>query len=88
MVVIIIGRKRSRQAWKMASRGGSPSLRSFSSAKSIIIIAFFSTIPISSTMPIRPMTDNSLLHSISASKAPTAAEGSVEIIVSGCARLS
>ena len=59
-VVIRIGRKRSRQAWWIASRGGLPSSRSASSAKSIIMIAFFFTMPISRMMPMMPMMPRSL----------------------------
>ena len=59
-VVIMMGRKRSRQAWWIASRGDLPWSRSASSAKSIIMMAFFLTMPISSTMPISAMTVNSV----------------------------
>ncbi len=52
------------------------------------MIAFFFTIPISNTMPMIEMTFRSSLNIISASIAPTLAEGSVEMIVSGCTRLS
>ena len=45
-VVIIIGRKRSRQAWKIASSGGRLPLRCASRAKSTIMMAFFFTMPI------------------------------------------
>ncbi len=45
-VVIRMGRKRSSAAWWMASVGDLPSLRSASSAKSIIMMAFFLTMPI------------------------------------------
>ena len=87
-VVIMIGRKRSRQACTIASRGDRPSSRSASSAKSIIMIAFFFTMPISSTMPISAITERSWPTSISASSAPTPADGSVERIVSGWMKLS
>ena len=60
-----------------------PSLRSASSAKSIIMMAFFFTMPISSTMPISAITLKSLWQMMSASSAPTPAEGSVERIVTG-----
>ena len=46
-VVIRIGRKRSRQASRTASTGDRPRERSASSAKSMIRIAFFFTMPIS-----------------------------------------
>ena len=52
----MIGRKRSRQASWIASIGLLPWLRSASSAKSIIMIAFFLTMPISRMMPISAMT--------------------------------
>ncbi len=52
MVVIMMGRKRVRQAWKIASRGLMPWLRSASSAKSTIMMAFFLTMPISRKTPI------------------------------------
>jgi hypothetical protein len=58
MVVIMIGRKRSRQASKIASAGDRPRWRSASSAKSIIMIAFFLTMPISKITPIIPMMSN------------------------------
>ncbi len=58
-VVIMIGRKRSRQACTIASFADMPWCRSASSAKSIIMIAFFLTMPIRRMMPIRPITDRS-----------------------------
>ena len=87
-VVIMIGRKRSRQAWTIASRGDMPWCRSASSAKSIIMIAFFLTMPISRMMPISAITDRSWPNSISASSAPTPADGSVDRIVIGWMKLS
>ncbi len=60
-----------------------PSLRSASSAKSIIMMAFFFTIPISSTMPISAITLKSLWQMFSASSAPTPAEGRVDRMVTG-----
>jgi len=51
-----------------------PSIRSARSAKSIIIIAFFLTIPISKTMPMMEITSSSLLRRIRAKTAPTLAE--------------
>ena len=56
MVVIRIGRKRSRQASKIESREFLPSFRSAASAKSIIMMAFFFTMPISRMMPMMAMT--------------------------------
>jgi hypothetical protein len=67
----------------MASRGGLFWLRSASMAKSIIMIAFFLTMPISRMMPMIPMTPSPLPLMSSASSAPTPAEGSVDRIVSG-----
>ena len=52
------------------------------------MIAFFFTIPISRMMPMIEITFRSWWKIISASIAPTLAEGSVEMIVSGCTRLS
>src|SRR6202521_385269 len=75
MVVIKIGRRRSRQAWKIASRGGLPSRRSASSAKSIIMIAFFLTMPISRMMPMIEMIDRSVPETTRARSAPTPGEG-------------
>ena len=82
-VVMRIGRKRSRQAWWMASCGVLPSLRSASSAKSIIMMAFFLTMPISSTMPMMATTLRSAPAIISASSAPMPADGRVDRIVMG-----
>ncbi len=65
-----------------------PCSRSAISAKSIIMMAFFFTMPISNTMPIMEMTLRSLWKIINASMAPTLAEGRVEIIVRGWTRLS
>ncbi len=53
-------------------------------AKSIIMIAFFFTMPMSRMMPMMPITPRSLPVTINASSAPTPAEGSVDRIVSGC----
>ena len=82
-VVIMIGRKRSRQAWWIDSSGDMFWSRSASSAKSIIMMAFFLTMPISKMMPISAMMLNSLCVTISASSAPTPADGSVDRIVIG-----
>ena len=72
----------------MASVVVLPCSRSATSAKSIIMIAFFFTMPISRMMPMIEITLRSILNSISASMAPTLAEGKVEMMVSGCTRLS
>ena len=53
MVVIMIGRKRTLAASRMASRGVLPWSRSASMAKSIIMMAFFFTIPTSMMMPTK-----------------------------------
>ncbi len=52
------------------------------------MMAFFLTMPISSTMPMIEMTLRSSPKSISASIAPTLAGGRLEMIVSGWTRLS
>ena len=52
------------------------------------MMAFFLTMPISSTSPISAMMLNSVPVSISAATAPTPALGSVDRIVTGCTRLS
>ncbi len=88
MVVIMIGRKRRRQASWIASTWVSPSLLSASRAKSIIMIAFFLTMPMSRMMPMMAITLRSYLKSISMSSAPTPAEGSDERIVTGWMKLS
>ncbi len=82
-VVIIIGRKRNKQAWKMACSGVRPPLRCASSAKSTIIMAFFFTMPINSMIPIRAIRLKGALKSSSARSAPTPADGRVERMVSG-----
>ena len=51
-------------------------------AKSIIRMAFFFTMPTNKITPIKAMMENSVPVSISASKAPTPAEGKVDKIVS------
>ena len=52
------------------------------------MIAFFFTMPMSSTMPISAMMERSCPVSIKASSAPTPAEGSVVRMVKGWAKLS
>ena len=66
-----------------ASRGDRSSPRSTSSAKSIIMIAFFLTMPIKRMTPISAMMLKSVPVTISANTAPTPAEGKVERIVIG-----
>ena len=72
----------------MASRAGRPSERWASSAKSIIMIAFFITMPMTRMMPMRAMTLRSSRAAKRARSAPTPAEGSVERIVTGWIQLS
>ena len=84
----MIGRNRSRHASKIASRVGTSRVRSAASAKSIIMIAFFCTMPISMITPMSAMMLKSVRNSISATSAPTPAEGSVDRIVSGWTQLS
>ena len=60
-----------------------PWLRWASRAKSIIMMAFFSTMPMSRMMPIRAMTEKSVPKIISDNRAPIAAEGRVERMVTG-----
>ncbi|MOA68909.1 hypothetical protein D3C78_1967790 [compost metagenome] len=60
-----------------------PWWRSASRAKSIIMMAFFLTMPISRMMPITAIMPRSLPVSSSASSAPTPADGSVERMVIG-----
>ena len=82
-VVIMIGLKRRMHALRIASRGVAPPVRSASSAKSIIMIAFFLTIPISKMSPISAMTSSEWFASIRVNSAPMPADGSVERIVTG-----
>ena len=65
-----------------------PCSRSAASAKSIIMMAFFFTMPISRMMPMMAITSSSLPASHSASSAPTPAVGRVERIVIGWIKLS
>src|SRR5213593_4474062 len=88
IVVMMIGRKRRSEACSIASRAGRPWERCASSAKSIIMMAFFMTIPINRIMPISAMTESSRRTSRSASNAPSPAEGKVERIVIGWIQLS
>ena len=72
----------------MASRELNSRSRSICRAKSIIMMAFFLTIPISRITPMSAMIVKSVPVASSARSAPTPAEGSVERIVKGCTRLS
>ena len=83
IVVIIIGRKRLSEASKIACSGRNPCVRSASKAKSIMMIAFFLTIPIRRMIAITATSDRSLPVIISAIKAPIPAEGKVDRIVIG-----
>ena len=71
------------QASRIACAGVMPPWRWASSAKSIIMIAFFLTMPISSRMPIVAISVRSMSKSFSVSSAPTAADGRPARIVSG-----
>ena len=71
----------------MAASAPMPTRRR-SIAKSIIMMAFFLTIPTSITMPIMAMTERSILKAISVIRAPTPADGSPEMIVTGWMKLS
>ena len=88
IVVIMMGRKRTRQASTMASCGLLPSSRSAATAKSIIMMAFFLTSPISMMTPTNAYTDSSVRKIISVSSAPKPANGRPERIVSGWTKLS
>ena len=59
------------------------SLRSSCEAASIIMIAFFFTIPISMMMPIAAITSSSMPNSISVSSAPKTADGRPDRMVMG-----
>jgi hypothetical protein len=67
----------------MAVRGSTARARSVSRATSIIMIAFFLTMPISRMTPMSEIRLNSVPNASSASTAPTPAEGKVDRIVIG-----
>jgi hypothetical protein len=69
-VVIMIGRKRSRQASRIATCADRPRVRCASSAKSIIMMAFFFTIPISTIRPRKANTFSSVPKISSVRNAP------------------
>ena len=83
MVVIMIGRKRIMQASKIAWSGARPRARCASIAKSIIMMAFFLTMPISMTMPMMAMMLRSSWNTISVPSAPSPAAGRPDRIVIG-----
>ncbi|MNJ56096.1 hypothetical protein D3C77_516250 [compost metagenome] len=83
MVVIRIGRRRSRQARRIDCSGLNCSWRSSCKARSIIMMAFFFTTPINRNRPSREIRLNSLPTTYRVSKAPTPADGKVERMVSG-----
>ena len=87
-VVIMIGRKRVNAASYMASREFMPLVRMLSKAKSIIMIPFFLTMPISKMMPRYEYIDKgkSKIHSVN--NPPKVAGGKVESTVIGCMKLS
>ena len=72
----------------MASRAVRFWCRPASTAKSIIRMAFFLTMPMRRSRPIIPMMFRSMRHRSSARIAPMPAEGSVDRIVIGWMRLS
>ena len=72
----------------MASAGLSPVERCFSSATSIIMMAFFFTMPTSMITPTKAYRFKSILKIISVSSAPKPAEGNPERMVSGWMKLS
>ena len=87
MVVMKIGRKRISAASRMAGSASNPSfLRSM--AKSIIMIAFFFTMPTSNRMPMIAMTERSMPKAQSATSAPRPAEGRPDRMVIGWMKLS
>ena len=83
MVVIMIGRNRTRQASTIASAGWVPWARCLSTAKSIIMMAFFFTIPINMMMPTNEKILSSFLKTNSVIRAPNPAEGNPDKIVNG-----
>ena len=88
MVVIMIGRKRIRPAWWIACSARMPSLRCASMAKSIIMMAFFFTMPISMMMPTKAYMLSSMPKASSVTSAPRPAVGRPERMVSGWMKLS
>ena len=52
------------------------------------MMPFFLTMPINRMIPTKAITVSGVLVTCSASKAPRPADGKVEMIVIGCARLS
>ena len=72
----------------MASAEGVWSLRCASTAKSIIMIAFFLTMPISMMMPTKAYMFSSIPKAISVTSAPRPAVGRPDRIVSGWMKLS
>ena len=84
----MIGRNRKRAASMIDCLGVNPRVRSASSAKSIIMIAFFLTMPINNMMPINATNDKSWPVTFRAMAAPMPAEGNVVRIVNGWMRLS
>ena len=88
MVVIRMGRKRCRQASWIACSGVRPRRRCASRAKSTSMMPFFLTIPIKRMMPMKAMMVSSAPNKVNASNAPRPADGRVEMIVNGWARLS
>ncbi len=78
-----MGRKRSSEALRIASRVESPSSRSATMAKSTIMIAFFFTMPMRRIIPMNATMLRSVPVISKARSAPTPAVGSVERMVIG-----
>ena len=87
-VVIMIGRNRMRQALWIATTAVDRVALRYSIAKSIIMIAFFFTMPISMITPTKANRFNSTSNRNSVSKAPRPAAGRPERIVSGWMKFS
>ncbi len=87
-VVMVIGRKRTSAASRMASGAESPRSRCATRAKSTIRIAFFFTMPISIRIAMIAISDSEIPVASMARKAPAPAAGSVDRMVSGWPRLS
>ena len=85
---MVIGRKRTSAASRMASGGDRPRSRSATRAKSTIRIAFFLTMPISISTAITDIRVSWVWVTSMARNAPMPAAGRVERMVSGWIRLS
>ena len=88
IVVIMMGRKRSWQAEKIASSALFFPSRCSPRATSTIMMAFFFTMPTSRIRPMIVITERSMCRRNIASRAPNVADGSEERIVIGWTKLS